>query len=430
MQTRRNPILTLLLLSLSMAGSMISCAKSSGGEPEDPSGGGGGNNGGYQIPNVPAATPIDPDFVGTWYPTPTLNHPLSENWDNKTFEGSEGFADYRTMVYTADGKNAVEYIANLAGGVGYFYKYVGNLVQDGSTLRFYPTHGFLRIHRNGAITTDRQMTQSDFTNSPSLNSVLTNCQVNTNGGVTTLKGRREIDVTYRKAGGNSGGGGGNPTPGGIYSTPPTSGTYVKIGTQYYPTVTIGNKEWMAVNYVGPSPLEGGTVSGYSAVEDGKYYSWRDAEAVANPQNGLVPAGWRLPTKEDFESLLTSQGIQLPFYEDYSVSTDDLEDGSAGALSLYKLLANNRWPARLDNGNTTVNATGFAAIPSDYKNTADRLLRGYDANAFLWTSTSYGNNQAWNFQITRFTTSITAGLRPTNKGGSVLVLYPFRLVKNK
>ena len=167
--------LTLLLLSLSMTGSMISCAKSSGEEPETPGGGGGGgNNSEYQIPNVPAATAIDPDFVGTWYPTPTLNHPLSENWDNKTFEGSEGFADYRTMVYTADGKNAIEYKANLASGVGYFYKYVGNLVQEGATLRFYPTHGFLRIHRKGVITIDRRMTQSDFANSPSLNSVLTN----------------------------------------------------------------------------------------------------------------------------------------------------------------------------------------------------------------------------------------------------------------
>ncbi|HYH14360.1 MAG TPA: FISUMP domain-containing protein [Flavisolibacter sp.] len=426
MKTRKaNYFLTLLLLGLSMVGSMTSCAKSNGEETEAPREG----RDEYEIPGVPPATPIDPEFVGTWYPVPTLNHPLSENWENKTFEGSEGFADYRTMVYTADGKNAIEYIANLAGGVGYFYKYVGNLVQEGSTLQFYPKYGFLRIHRNGAITTDRRMTQSDFTNSPSLNSVLTNCQVNTSGGVTTLTGRREMDVTYRKAGGGSGGGG-NPTPGGVYSTPPTSGTYVKIGTQYYPTVTIGNKEWMAVNYVGPSPLEGGSVSGYGAVEDGKYYSWRDAEAVANPQNGLVPAGWRLPTKADFESLLTSQGIQLPFYEEYSVSTDDLEDGSAGALNLYKLLANNRWPARLDNGNTTVNATGFAAIPSDFKNTSDRPLRGYDANAYLWTSTSYGNNQAWNFQITRFTTSITAGLRPTNKGGSVLILYPFRLVKDK
>jgi uncharacterized protein (TIGR02145 family) len=425
-------LLALLLLGLSMTGCMTSCAKSSNDETETPSGGGGTDGGsGYQIPNVPAATAIDPEFVGTWYPTPTLNHPLSENWDNKSFEGSEGFADYRTMVYTADGKNAVEYIANLASGVGYFYKYVGNLVQEGATLRFYPTHGFLRIHRNGAITTDRRMTQSDFTNSPSLNSVMTNCQVNTNGGVPTLTGRREIDVTYKKAGGSNGGGGGNPAPGGPYSTPPANGTHVKIGSQYYPTVTIGNKEWMAVNYAGPSPMQEGSVSGYTALADGKYYSWRDAEAVANPQNGLVPAGWRLPTKKDYEDLLKSQGVAILYDEDYMVSTDELQDGSAAATNLYKLMANTRWPARLDNGgNTTVNATGFGAIPADFKNTADRPLRGYDANCYLWTSTSTGTNQAWNFQITRLTYSVTAGLRPTNKGGSVLVLYPFRLVRDK
>lgn len=416
--TRRLNFLTLFLICFSAASSLAGCTKSSGNGTEE--------EGAYQIPNVPAATAIDGDFVGTWYPTITLDHPLSQDWENKTFVGSEGFSDYRTMVFTADGKNSIEYKANLAGGVGYFYKYVGNLVQEGSTLRFYPTHGFLRIHRNGAITTDRQMTKSDFENSPSFHSVLTNCQVNTHSGVTTLTGRRDIDVSYRKVGGAGNGGG---TPGGAYATPPANGTFVKIGAQYYPTITIGNKEWMAVNYAGPSPLAEGSVSGYTVLEDGRYYSWRDAVAVA--ASAAVPEGWRLPTKQDFIDLLSSQGVTI---NDLGyTATVEFNDGTQGAKNLYKLLANSRWPGRLDNGGSaSVNATGFAAIPADFKNTLGGGMNGYGANCYLWTGTSYAENdsQAWNFGIRRFTNSITANLDPINKGGSSIILYPFRLVRNK
>ncbi len=419
MKKRWNALASLLALFCS-ALTVAGCSKNNSTEgPED---------GQYQLPNVPAATAISDEFVGTWYPTITLDHPLSEDWENKTFVGSEGFADYRTMVFTADGKNSIEYKANLANGVGYFYKYVGNLVQEGNTLRFYPTHGFLRIHRNGAITTDRRMTKSDFANSPSFHSVLTNCQVSTNGGITNLTGRREMDVSYRKVGG-SGNGGGGSTPGGPYATPPSSGTYVKIGAQYYPTVTIGAQEWMAVNYAGPSPLAEGSVSGYTALEDGKYYSWQDAVAVAG--SAAVPAGWRLPTKEDFIALLASQGVTI---DDWGyTATVELNDGTAGAQKLYRLLANSRWAGRADNGGSaSVNATGFGAVPADFKNTLGGGMNGYNANCYLWTGTTYADNssQAWNFGIRRFSNSITANLDPINKGGSSVILYPFRLVRNK
>lgn len=409
------------LLLVCMGAAITGCKKEAGNDNPD-------EEEGYEITNVPAATAIDDDYVGTWYPTITLDHPLSENWEAKTFVGSEGFEDYRTMVFTADGKNAVEYIANLASGVGYFYKYVGNLVQEGSTLRFYPTHAFLRIHRNGAITTDRRMTKSDFANSPSFHSVLTNCQVNTHDGVITLTGRRDIDVSYRKVAG-SGNGGGNGTPGGVYATPPATGTHVKIGAQYYPTVTIGNQEWMAVNYAGPSPLADGSVKGYTVLEDGKYYSWRDAVAVAG--SPAVPAGWRLPTRQDFITLLASQGVAI---NDLGyTATVEFNDGTSGAQRLYKLLANSRWAARADNGGVAlVNATGFTAIPADFKNTLGGGMNGYNANCYLWSGTTYADNtsQAWNFGIRRFTNSITANLDPINKGGSSVILYPFRLVRDK
>ena len=101
--TRRFNFLTLFLLCLSASLSLAGCTKDSGSGADTP------EDGAYQIPNVPAATAIDGDFVGTWYPTITLDHPLTQNWENKTFVGSEGFEDYRTMVFTADGKNSIEY---------------------------------------------------------------------------------------------------------------------------------------------------------------------------------------------------------------------------------------------------------------------------------------------------------------------------------
>lgn len=368
---------------------------------------------------------IDPEFVGTWYPTNTLDHPLTENWDNKTFIGTAGFADFRTMVYTADGKSSIEYQTEMLSGVGYFYKYIGNVVQDGNTIRFYPVKGYLRIFRNGKISTERAMTQTEF-NRNSYNSVLSNCHVDRKDGIVILKGVREIEVSYRKVTST----GSKPAAsGGVYAAPPSKGSYVKIGAQYYPTVTIGNQEWMAENYAGPSPLAEGSVTSYTAVEDGKYYSWRDAEAIAKPENGIVPAGWRLPTVDDFKKLLASQSIKIEDYG-YTATTGELEDGSSEAKNLYKLLANSRWPSRMDNGGSSANATGFAAIPSDFQNTSNRTVNGYNSNAYLWTSSDYGNNQAWSFNIKRLTNSITANFDAINKGGGIIILYPFRLVKDK
>jgi uncharacterized protein (TIGR02145 family) len=186
---------------------------------------------------------------------------------------------------------------------------------------------------------------------------------------------------------------------------------------------------MAVNYAGPSPLADGSVSGYTALEDGKYYSWRDAVAIAGSPD--VPGGWRLPTRQDFIDLLASQGVTI---DDLGyTATVEFNDGTAGAQKLYKLLANSRWAARADNGgSTSVNATGFTAIPADFKNTLGGGMNGYNANAYLWTATTYTDNagQAWNFGIRRFSNSITANLDPINKGGSSVILYPFRLVRDK
>lgn len=111
------------------------------------------------------------------------------------------------------------------------------------------------------------------------------------------------------------------------------------GTEY-PVVALGDHEWMAVNYRGP----GGTPYGGENPDLpwGRYYTKEEAEAVS------LPAGWRLPTKEDFVALAEGQGVVLT-------------DGAAhNQEAIAKLLSKEGW---LNVPGT--NTSGFNALPAGY-----------------------------------------------------------------
>lgn len=76
--------------------------------------------------------------------------------------------------------------------------------------------------------------------------------------------------------------------------------FVEIDGEQYPTVTIGNQTWTATNYKG----QGGRPYDIfnSRPEYGNYYSFEELQDIE------VPAGWKIPSKEDFIELAKSQGV--------------------------------------------------------------------------------------------------------------------------
>ena len=78
---------------------------------------------------------------------------------------------------------------------------------------------------------------------------------------------------------------------------------VTIEGKPYPYVKIGDQLWTASNYEGP----GGVTYDASNTrpEYGKYYLKTELDAIA------VPAGWRIPTLEDYSKLAQSYGIPIP-----------------------------------------------------------------------------------------------------------------------
>lgn len=150
-----------------------------------------------------------------------------------------------------------------------------------------------------------------------------------------------------------------------YTAPPKSGTYVKIGSLYYPTVTIGDQEWMSVNYAGPGGMSNGSKPHY-----GTFLKFADLPSIQ------VPAGWRLPTKQDYVKLIRSQGI---VFDEYLESTDG--DDVQSKRLLGQLMATTGWIKQDGYAN---NRSGFNAVPANLL-VLEGVAHREGANCLLWTS---------------------------------------------
>jgi uncharacterized protein (TIGR02145 family) len=128
----------------------------------------------------------------------------------------------------------------------------------------------------------------------------------------------------------------------------------------YKTVKIAGKTWMAENikYLAPG-------IDYKAAskpdEYGYLYNWEDAQKVC-------PSGWHLPTKMDFDRLLTHVG-----------------KGVKGADNLRH--------KNFENGK---NLSGFGALPAG--SCAKGRCAFFDTEAYFWSSTERGKNQAFGLYI--------------------------------
>ena len=358
-------------------------------------------------PNTPA-TNIPDEFVGTWFASDN-DGPLSKNWEEGSFQGEPGFKDFRTMVLTKDGKNAIEYTTEVYITNDkiqqFIYKITGTLEYTAqATLTFHAQSGRMRVFSNQySGYKESEITAADIR---SYISVLKE----TSAGTQLLNAKRfdganQWSVKYTKVGTAT-----NPGNNGAdYSIPPATGTHVRIENSYFPTVTIGTQEWMSVNYKG----SGGITLPNKTVY-GTFYRFNDVTKIA------VPAGWRIPTKADFLKLLKSQNVA---YDDIFNTTDGADLKTKKALG--NLMATTGW---LKQDGYASNTTGFTALPANIQVQSGNPY-GEGTNLVLWTADKDGNNNPLTFKILQMPTDTYATFQPFLDGYNP-VYIPVRFVKDK
>jgi uncharacterized protein (TIGR02145 family) len=119
-----------------------------------------------------------------------------------------------------------------------------------------------------------------------------------------------------------------------------SATSFTISGKSYSTVKIGSQTWTSENYDGSGGLSYNNDASNDATY-GKLYSYSEAEGIK------LPAGWRLPTRSDFETLLVTMGATQT--NGYYTLSDTLA---------LKLMSKTTWAFK--NG---TNTSGFNAVAS-------------------------------------------------------------------
>ena len=133
--------------------------------------------------------------------------------------------------------------------------------------------------------------------------------------------------------------------------------------QTYKTVTIGTQTWLAEN------LNYKTDNSYcyddkasNCSKYGRLYTW--AAAIT-----ACPTGWYLPTKAEFETLITAVGGQ--------------------SIAGTKLKSTSGWT----NSGNGADAYSFSALPAGYRYSSGNYIKeGYYAN--FWSSTGYNSDNAY------------------------------------
>ncbi len=402
--------LTMLVCALAtlLVGNLFGCKPGGGPEPETPI-----------DPGDPVGTPIEtpytaiPDeYVGTWYASRNAG-PLTDNWAGETFQGEQGFAEFRTMVFTKDGKNAIEYTTEVFNTSTEtrqrFYRIVGTLVYRASpaSITFHAQQGTMRVfsskssgYQQSPISLNELRNyrtvweNPQATNMPNTTNLLTGTIIDQNG---------RYSVAYKKVGS------GNPTPTtGLPSPSPIpGGSSVKIGDLYYPTVSIGNQEWLATNYAGPGSLKEAAKPQY-----GTFMHYTDLKSIP------LPAGWRIPSRQDYEKLLRSQGLTV---YDWGTDGDDLTSRQL----LGKLMAPNVWSKQDGYAN---NQSGFNAFPADVRRPKG-TNNGEGANCVLWISDKTNQDEPMVFNLVQLPSSTYARFTP-QPISYFPELTPVRLVRDK
>lgn len=367
-------------------------------------------------PNPPVTTPytnIPQEYVGIWYADHNEG-PLTANWEKGTFQGEQGFREFRTMVFTADGKNAVEYTSEVFNSkdevLQIIYKITGTLTysaKDPQAITFYAQTGIRRTFSSNysgyrdAVIKDSDMQQYRIVWEKPQATNMTSAKNYLTATITDQDGR--YATKYAKVGS------GNPAPttGLPSTTPPATGTYVKIGNLYYPTVMIGNQEWITTNYAGPGSLNEANKPQY-----GTFLELADLAKLS------LPAGWRVPSRQDYNRLLDSQGIT---YTEWGTDGDHVPSKRL----LGQLMNPDAWTKKDGYAN---NKSGFNAMPGDVRRPRGTNY-GEGTNCTLWTADRDAEDNPVVFNIIQLGTSTYASFAP-QPIGSFPILTPLRLVRDR
>lgn len=156
---------------------------------------------------------------------------------------------------------------------------------------------------------------------------------------------------------------------------------VVIGGRFYPTVTIGNQEWLAENLdfkfsgldIGPTGDPATSAAWYYDNDESTYgvngnrygllYNWYAAKYLDDNKATLLPDGWHVPTPTEWGSLSTAVG------------------GSSVAGT--KLKSTTGWSSGNGDG-----SYGFEAVPAGYRYTGSFSDLG--SCAYFWTATEYSS----------------------------------------
>jgi len=153
----------------------------------------------------------------------------------------------------------------------------------------------------------------------------------------------------------------------------------------YPTVKIGDQEWMAENlrvshYPDGSPVDDGMYAyddDYTTVAHyGKLYTWYAATNLQQPADkqgdragDICPPGWRLPNNNDYQEL-----IQY-------MNNREMDGGTMKSTRTYPD-AHPRW---MHPNASATNITGFSAFPAGLRR-VNGTYRQQEVNAFFWSAT--------------------------------------------
>ncbi len=181
---------------------------------------------------------------------------------------------------------------------------------------------------------------------------------------------------------------------------------------YYSTVRIGNQTWMVEN-LRTTRLSDGTeitlvtvnidwigitTPGYCWYDNnpetyggtyGAMYNWYAVSTTTNGGKNICPAGWHVPSVDDWDAL-----------ETFMIANGYNYDGSTSEDKLAKSLASTTWETSAETGapgNTDFaekrNLSGFTFLPGGFRNNTNGAfaLAGYYGN--IWSSDEYQSDPA-------------------------------------
>jgi uncharacterized protein (TIGR02145 family) len=170
------------------------------------------------------------------------------------------------------------------------------------------------------------------------------------------------------SGANSGGGGGGNNSG--INVTDDDGAYFEYVGQTYKTVTIGGKRWMAEN-LNYQPSSGNSWcynnKPDSCVKYGRLYDWNTAKKVC-------PKGWHLPTRSEWDELMTAVGDSL----------------TAGK----KLKSTSGWSDFQGKSGNGTDDFGFSALPGGFYYYYGGSFSNTGNIGYWWTATEYPDGSAY------------------------------------